>query len=216
MRIVLVDDHKIMRNGIKSLLKDQSQLEVVGEAADGREASKLVRDTKPDLVIMDITMAGLNGIEATRQMTSDMPGLAVIALSMHRDARYVMGMLDAGAKGYVLKDSDFDELIQAIMTIAEGHTYLSPSISDALVENLVPNRNYTGQRRPGETLSPREREVIQLLVEGYNNHDIADTLCVSVKTVETHRYNIMKKLELRSLAELTKFALREGITSLEE
>ncbi|MGD8562129.1 MAG: response regulator transcription factor [Desulfarculaceae bacterium] len=216
IRIILADDHKIMRKGLKSMLKDEPDMEVAGEAEEGRQALDLAGKLKPDLVIMDITMPGLNGIEATRQMVRETKGLKVIGLSMHRDARYVVGMLEAGAKGYLLKDCDFSELIQAIHTVTKGGTYLSPAISDAVVQGLLAGRGTAAPKDPAASLTPREREVVQLLSEGYTNRKIADRLCVSVKTVETHRQNVMQKLNLRSLADLTKFALRQGITSLEE
>ncbi len=216
IRMILADDHKIIRKGLISLLKDQPDIEVVGEAEEGREAIYLARELQPDLIIMDVTMPGLNGMEATRQLISEMQGLNVIALSMHRESRFVVGMLEAGAKGYLLKDCDFDELIQAIKTVAGGRTYLSPEISDIVVEGLVSSLEQGRLPSATSTLTPREREVTQLLVEGFSTRKIAERLYVSVKTVESHRQNIMQKLHLKSLSELTKFALREGITSLDE
>lgn len=216
IRMILADDHKIMRKGLISLLKDLPDIEVVGEAEEGREAIHLARELNPDIIIMDVTMPSLNGMEATRQLISEMQGLNVIALSMHRESRFVVGMLEAGAKGYLLKDCDFEELIQAIRTVAKGRTYLSPEISDIVVEGLVNSLEQGRLPSPTSSLTPREREVMQLLAEGFGTREIAERLYVSVKTVESHRQNIMQKLNLKSLPELTKFALREGITSLDE
>jgi DNA-binding NarL/FixJ family response regulator len=214
IRIILADDHKIVRSGLKSLLEDQSNLDVVGEAEDGRQAVSLAAKLSPDLVIMDITMPGLNGIDATRRMVREVKGLNVIALSMHRDTRYLVDMLEAGAKGYLLKDCDFDELVLAIRTVSNGGTYLSPAVSDLVARGLLAKRQSRVPEKKAQVLTPREREVVQMLSEGHSCREIADQLCISIKTVETHRQNIMQKLELRSLANLTKYALREGLTSL--
>jgi len=214
IRLILVDDHKIVRTGLKSLLEDQPNLNVVGEAEDGHQAIRLASRLSPDLVIMDITMPGLNGIEATRRMVREVKGLGVIALSMHRDTHYLVDMLEAGAKGYLLKDCDFDELILAIRTVSKGGTYLSPAVSDTVAQGLLAKRQSRLPEKKTQILTSREREVVQMLSEGHSCREIADQLCISIKTVETHRQNIMQKLGLRSLASLTKFALREGLTSL--
>lgn len=214
-RIILADDHKIVREGLGSLLSGEKDMELVGEAEEGRQAVSLVQQLKPDVVILDISMPGLNGMEAARQMLADRPDLKVVALSMHRDARYVVGMLKAGARGYLLKDCAYDELAQAVRTVLDGRTYLSPEVADVVVEGFITQLQEDPSPR-ASMLSPREREVLQLLAEGSSTRSIAEKLAVSVKTVETHRRNIMQKLNIQSVAELTKFALREGITSLEE
>lgn len=213
-RILIADDHKIVRDGLKSLLGTLHGLTVVGEAEDGHQALRLARELKPDLVIMDVTMTGLNGVEATRQLTALHPGIKVIALSMHGDARYVVGMLKAGASAYLLKDCAFDELAQAVEAVKAGRTYLCSEVADVVVKGFI--QALDGSPAPAQSalLSSREREVLQMLAEGSAARDISERLHISVKTVETHRRNLMQKLGLRSLPELTKFALREGLTTL--
>lgn len=214
IRIVLADDHQIVRDGLRSLLESQPDMEVVAEADNGRTTVQLARELRPDVVVMDVGMPELNGIEATRQITGALPGVKVIALSMHSDRRYVEGMLAAGASGYVLKDSAFEELAGAIATVVAGRTYLCPTAADIVVNSFVRRRTgrVASERR---ALTPREREVLQLLAEGKATKQIASLLGVSVKTIETHRSRIMHKLDIRSVAELTKYAIREGLTSLD-
>jgi len=186
---------------------------VVGEADDGRRTVQMVKELSPDIVIMDVAMPDLNGIEATRQITAEFPDVKVIAVSMHSDRRFVSEMLKAGASAYLSKDYAFDELENAIRTVISNKIYLSPDISGVVVENYVRQ-----PQKPEESafslLSQREREVVQLLAEGKTSKEIADQLHVSVKTVETHRTNIMTKLNIHRLAELTKYAIREGLTPL--
>ncbi len=213
MKIVLVDDHKIMREGLRLLISGIDGLEVIGEAEDGREAIELVRERAPDIVVMDVGMPNLNGIEATRRILEDAPSVRVLALSMHADARFVMAMLDAGARGYVLKDCAFRELEQALRTIQGGHTYLSAPLSDVIVRDYV-EAGTPEQEDVGSPLTTREREILQLLAEGRSTRDIAEELFISPKTVETHRRHIMEKLEIDSIAGLTKVAIREGLTTL--
>jgi DNA-binding NarL/FixJ family response regulator len=214
IRILLADDHKILRDGLRSLIEQQQDLEVIAEAEDGRTAIRLAGKLSPDVVIIDIAMPGLNGIEATRMITSRKPSLRVIALSMHSDRRFVMGMFKAGASAYLLKDSAFEELIQAIHAVMAHGTYLSPRLANDVLKDYI-------RRFPDDTgsvhsvLSAREREVLQLLAEGKSTKQIAENLAVSIKTVETHRQQIMAKVGVRSVAELTKYAIREGLTSLE-
>jgi DNA-binding NarL/FixJ family response regulator len=214
-KILLVDDHKIIREGLRSLLEDQLGLEVVGEAENGRKAVQLSRDLGPDVVVMDISMPDMNGIEATRQIVTDLPGVKVIALSMHSDRRFVTGVLGAGASGYLLKDCAFEELADAIRTVLAGEVYLSSGITGIVVRDYLNQLSSTETSTP-DALTAREREVLQLLAEGLATKQIAASLHVSVKTVETHRRQIMERLNIYSVAELTKYAIREGLTSLED
>jgi DNA-binding NarL/FixJ family response regulator len=190
-------------------------MEVIGEAENGRKALKMAEKIRPNVVIMDVTMPDMNGIEATRKMLTEVPGVKVIALSMHSDRRFVLGMLEAGASGYLMKDCAFDELAKAVRSVATGQTYLSPSIADVLVKGYLDkvNEKISVARSP---LTEREREILQLLAEGRSSKEIAAHLGVSVKTVETHRRNMMQKLNMRSVAELTKYAIREGLISVED
>ncbi|KKM74677.1 hypothetical protein LCGC14_1397940 [marine sediment metagenome] len=215
IRVLLSDDHRIVREGLRSLLEKEPDIKVVGEAEDGYSTIELARKLKPQVVVMDVTMPGLNGIEATHQITKEMPNIKVLALSMHTDQRFIEGMLRAGAIGYLPKDCASEELVLAIRTVLSNQTYLSPSIAD------VVRRDYLSQRRGADisvsyVLTEREREVLQLMAEGKNTKEIASRLQVSVKTIETFRQHIMQKLNLHSLAELTKYAIREGLTSLED
>jgi len=215
-RIILCDDHKIVREGLRALLAKQPGMEVIAEAEDGRSTLELVRNLKPDIVVMDVSMPDLNGIEATRQILAEAPNVRVLALSMHSDRRFVTGMLSAGASGYLLKDCAFEELTRAVRAVLSGQTYLSPGIAGVVVKDYVQRiSGQAGPPTPPSTLTAREREVLQLLAEGHNTKEIAGLLNVSTKTVETHRTQIMAKLNLRSVAELTKYAIREGLTSLE-
>jgi DNA-binding NarL/FixJ family response regulator len=217
MKILLADDHQIVREGLKSLLQQHDDMEVVAEASDGRSAVQLAQELRPDVVVMDVGMPGLNGIEATRQITNREPDARVVALSMHSDRRFMGEMLKAGAKGYLLKDGAFEELATAIRSVIANKVYLSPRIADVVVDDYV--RRTPGQAA-GDTsafakLTPREREVLQLMAEGRATKEIAMDLKVSIKTVETHRRQIMEKLQIHSVAELTKYAIREGLTSLD-
>ena len=214
IRILIADDHNIVRDGLKALVEKEPGLEVVAEATNGLEAIELVEKLAPDIVIMDVAMPDLNGIEATRQLTSKDSTIKIIALSMHSDRRFVIEMLRAGAMGFMLKDSAFEELVEAIKNVHRGRAFLSSSIVDVVVTDYV--RNLAGTDSPAYTqLSDRERQVLKLLAEGKTIKEIAYILEVSAKTVETHRLNIRDKLGISSLAELTKFAIREGITTLD-
>ncbi len=212
IRVLLVDDHKIMRDGLRALIERCDDLEVIAEAENGREALQLARRHQPEIVIMDISMPDLNGIDATRQMLEEVKGTKVIALSMHSDKQYVDGMLRAGVSGYLLKDCAADELINCIHVVRSGRISLSAGITGFLVsEYLQPTRENV--LSAGSQLSDREREVLQLIAEGRSTKEIGETLHISVKTVETHRKNIMEKTDARSVAELTKYAIRSGLTS---
>jgi DNA-binding NarL/FixJ family response regulator len=211
---MIADDHKIIRDGLRNLLEELPQLTVVGDAENGREALSMARKQKPDVVIMDICMPELNGMEAARQIRIETPESRIIALSMHSDKRYVLGMLKAGVSGYLVKDCAFNELKEAIFAVHKGHTYLSPSIADTVRQSLV-DRMDDNDTANIEDLTAREREVLQLIAEGVKTRAIADRMCLSVKTVETYRSSIMQKLNRHSVAELTKFAVREGLTAIE-
>jgi len=215
IRILLADDHKIVRDGLRTLIEKETGMEVIGEAENGRRALKIAQKIRPNVVIMDVTMPDMNGIEAARKIVTEVPGVKVIALSMHSDRRFVLGMLEAGASGYLMKDCAFDELAKAVRSVATGQTYLSPSIADVLVKGYLDrvNEKVSVARSP---LTEREREILQLLAEGQSSKEIAAHLGVSVKTVETHRRNMMQKLNMRSVAELTKYAIREGLISVED
>ena len=214
IRILLADDHKITRQGLRSLLDKEFDMEVVAEAEQGRTAVRLVRELSPQVVIMDVTMPDLNGVEAARQIVSEFPDVKIIALSMHSDSLFVTEMLKSGASGYLLKDCAFEELARAIRTVVAGKTYLSPSISGVVVDDYL-HRLSKADLSGSEVLTDREREVLQLLAEGKSTKQIALKLHISVKTVETHRRQIMDKLDIHTVAELTKYAIRKGLTSLE-
>lgn len=215
IRILLVDDHKIVRTGLRSLIDNQSGMMVVAEADNGRTALQLIREMKPDVVIMDVAMPDLNGMEATRQIVTETPDVRVIALSMHSDRRFVTGMLEAGASGYLLKDCAFEELTSAIRAVVRKQAFISPGVAGILVEDVRRRATEVAQKSP-VALTAREREVIQLLAEGHTTKGIAHILGVSVKTVESYRQRVMEKLNLHSVAELTKWAVREGLSSLEK
>lgn len=214
-RIVLADDHTVLRLGLKALLDMQADLEVVGEAGDGRALLTVIRDTKPDVAIMDIGMPNLNGIDAARQALALCPTMKIVALSMFSDDQYVSGMFDAGAHGYVLKSCDFEELARAVRTVMEGKYYIIPGIAETVLGGFRENRK---QGLPATTpaLSDRERQVLQLLSEGLATKAIGIALNLGERTVETHRRQIMEKLNLHSVAELTKYAIRHGLTSLDK
>ena len=214
VRILLADDHGIVRQGLRSLLENEADVEVVGEAEDGRVALNLVREMAPDIIIMDITMPNLSGIAATHEIVSELPKVKVIALSIHSHKRFVADMLSAGASGYILKECLFDELLQAVRTVAVGGTYLSPRITGVVVEDYV-GRLSTTPELQSDKLTVREHKVLQLLAEGKSTKQIALELHVSTKAIEANRRRIMDKLDIHSVAELTKYAIREGLTSLE-
>jgi two-component system response regulator NreC len=216
IKVVLADDHQIVRHGLRSLLSAEPDIEVVGEADNGRAVVRLVQALSPQVVIMDISMPDLNGIEATRQILSDFSGVKVIALSMHSDSLFVLNMFKAGASGYLLKDCALEELVKAVRTVMNRKIYLSPSISDIVVKDFVigwsPEESSSSAY---SILTAREREVLQLMAEGKTTNQIAESLCISVKTVEAHRKQLMTKLDIHSVAELTKYAIRQGLTTLE-
>jgi two-component system NarL family response regulator len=214
IRVLLVDDHELMREGLRSILERESDIEVVGEAASGRAAVKLASTLKPDVVVMDVAMKDSNGIEATRQMRSASPGVKVIALSSHADSRYVTAMLDAGACAYVLKANAFDDLRRALMAAQQGKSYLCPEVTESVVGASL-DKATRARARLHASLSPREKEVLQLLAEGLSSPDIGGRLFIATTTVETHRRNVMRKLGIHNVADLTKYAIREGLTALD-
>lgn len=213
MRILIADDHKLMREGLKQLFKSQKSFIVVAEAEDGIEAVRLTLELMPDIVIMDIGMPNLNGIEATRQIREKAPGAKVLGLTMYMDQQFALSMLNAGAMGYILKGSSFVELLDAINTVCKGHHYISQPLKDIVLDTYIDNlgRSPQGEKDP---LSGREREVLQLLAEGKSYKEIASILYVTVNTIDAHRKHISDKLGLKSIAELTRYALAHGITSI--
>jgi len=213
IRVLLADDHQLMRSGIRLMLERETDLSVVGEANDGREAVALAKSLRPDVVVMDIGMANLNGIEAAQQMTGDSPEIAVVMLSMHSDESYVLRALKAGARAYLLKDSAEADLIKAVHAVAGGKSFFSPAVSKVLLDDYVRKLRRSGTEDAYDLLTPREREVLQLIAEGKSNKDIANLLNLSVYTVESHRSNLMEKLNVRGLPELILYAVRKGIIS---
>jgi two-component system response regulator NreC len=211
IKVLIVDDHAIVRHGLIRSIQQQEDMEVVGQAGDGRAAVELARKLTPNVVLMDVSMPYLNGIEATREILRECPGTRVVALSMHSAKRYVREMFRAGASGYLLKDCEFDELVQTIRLIAEGQTYISPSISRIVVENYL-HKAPEEKDNAFAVLTQREREVLQLMAEGNSTKQIAMRLFISPKTVEAHRLRIMNKLDIDNVALLTKYAIQEGLT----
>jgi len=209
IRIILADDHAIVRHGLSRSFQQEEDVEVIAQAKDGRSTVQLARELSPDVVVMDIGMPDLNGIEATRQITRESPQVKVIALSMHSSRKYVTEMFKAGASGYLLKNCDFEELADAVRTVAGGKTYISPSISDVVIQHVQGSEEGDSAF---SVLTRREREILQLLAEGKTTKQAALRLYISPKTVEAHRLNIMSKLDVDSIALLTKYAIQEGLT----
>ena len=214
IKILLADDHKILRNGLSALIEKQENLELIGEVENGQKAVQLTCELKPDIVIMDIIMPDLNGIEATQQIIAKTTGVKVIALSVHSDKRFVAGMLKAGASGYLLKENTFEELVKAVHTVIEGNIYISPATINIIVEDYIRNLPNDAQSE-NNLLTAREHNVLLLLVEGKNMKQIASQLNISIKTVDIHRRHFMEKLGIQSIVELTKFAIRTGLVSME-
>ncbi len=210
IRILLADDHKIVREGLKNLIESVSTMKVIGEADDGRKAVKFVKELKPEVVIMDVSMPGLNGIDATRQILNEFPEMKIIALSMHANKQLISGILKAGAYGYLLKDCASAELINAIRTVMANQKFLSKGVAGFFSENI---NSFTKEEAK---LSDREREVLQLIAEGHSSKEIGEILFLSSKTVDAHRKNIMDKLDLHTIPELTKYAVKNGLTSLDD
>ena len=214
IRVLLADDHNIFRDGMHTMIDKEEGMEVVGEADNGRKSIKEAEKLAPDVIIMDVSMPDMNGIEATRKIKAEMPDIKVIALSMHSDRRFVLGMLEAGASGYLLKDCAFIELASAIRQVTTGNTYLSPKIADVVVKGYL-NKMSDSSHKDSVLLTSREREILQLIAEGLTAREIAQRVYLSIKTVETHRRNIMQKLNMRSIADLTRYAIQEGLVALD-
>ncbi len=212
-RIILVEDHTLLREGLRSLLREHDNLEVIGEAADGRTAIRLALSQKPDLVLMDLSMPRMNGFEAIREIKKTENDIKIIALTVHNTEEYILMTLQAGADGYVLKDATHDELIMAIQQVLSGKRFLSPSVSGKVIEGYLEGKKSSQHISQGDTLTYREREVLKLIAEGYKNKDVADFLCISLKTVEKHRANLMRKLDLHNTSALTLYAVERGLVA---
>ncbi|MBI1813814.1 MAG: response regulator transcription factor [Deltaproteobacteria bacterium] len=204
VRVLLVDDHTVVRRGLRKILESTREIEVVGEVGDGAEAVTVTSALHPDVVLMDVSLPGLNGIEATRRITTATPGTQVLMLSMHADEQYVRQSISAGAKGYLLKDTDDEDLVEAVLAVRRGETYYSGTLARAV--------SVEGSRSP-DVLSPREREVLAMICSGRTNREVAEVLGLSVNTVETHRKHIIDKLDLHSTAELVRYAIRHGMVN---
>ncbi len=216
IRLLLADDHAVVRSGLRMLLQAQPDMIIVGEAETGQEAIHRVAELSPDVVLMDIEMPGMNGIEATRRIKANAPAAAVLALTMYEDDQYFFEMLRAGASGYVPKRAAPDELVSAIRAVSRGEVFLYPSLAGRLVQDYL-RRGPAGEGEPpGDELTPREQEVLTLIAQGFSNNEIADQLVISAKTVDRHRENIMRKLNLHNRVDLVKYALRKGLIGLDE
>lgn len=214
IKLLVADDHKIFRQGIKKLLEDEADLQVVGEASDGREAVKKATELKPDVILMDIAMANLNGLEATRHIKKQLPSAKVIMVTMHKNEEYVLQSFQAGASGFILKEGAVEELVSAIRSIHSDKSFLSPSISKTLIDAYMRKMETGKTETPFDLLTDREREVLQLIAEGYTNREVAKSLFISVKTVEAHRAHIMQKLNIHDIAKLVKYAIQKGLVDL--
>lgn len=214
IRVLLADDHQLLRDALRKVLDDDDAFEVVGEAEDGLAAVEAACRLEPDVVVMDLLMPGLNGIDATRRIVAQQPAVKVLALSIHSGRRWVLGALEAGASGYVLKADSYAELRKAVRTLHAGNRYLCAGVAGAVVDAHLDASS--GKSSPFKTLTPREREVVQLIAEGRSSREIADLLKRSPHTIDSHRRNVMRKLGLSSVAELTKYSIREGLTTTEE
>jgi len=213
LRIVLAEDHTILREGLRALLSSDPNFEIIGEAPDGREAVRCVEKLEPDLLLMDLSMPRMSGMEAIREIKKRYPEIKIIALTVHKTEEYLLTTLQAGADGYVLKDATHEELVLAIHNVMSGKSYLSPGVSEKVIEGYLEGKDSNQALSSWETLSQREREVLKLIAEGYKNKEIAEDLCISLKTVEKHRANLMKKLDLHNAAALTVYAVQKGLVN---
>jgi DNA-binding NarL/FixJ family response regulator len=214
-RIVIAEDHTILREGLRALLSSNADFEVVGEAQDGREAIRCVEKLKPHLVLTDLSMPRMNGMDAIRDIKRKSPETKILVLTVHKTEEYILATLQAGANGYLLKDSTHAELLAAVRHVLSGKHYISPGISDKVLDGYLEGRKTLKTRTSWETLTAREREILKLIAEGYKNKEIADDLCISVKTVEKHRANLMEKLNLHNVQALTTYAIEKGLVSRE-
>lgn len=214
-KVVIAEDHTILREGLKSLLTSNMNVDIVGEAQDGREAIKCVERLKPDLILMDLSMPRMNGMEAIKEIKRISKEVKVVVLTVHKNEEYILATFKAGADGYVLKDSSYNELMMAIQNVLKGKRFISPEISEKVLEGYIEGRERLREKTAWETITPREREILKLIAEGYKNKEIAEELCISVKTVEKHRSNIMEKLNLHNAQALTAFAIEKGLISKE-
>ena len=214
-RIVIAEDHTILREGLRALLSSTPDFEIVGEAEDGREAIRCVEKLKPNLILTDLSMPRMNGMDAIREIKRRAPGTKILVLTVHKTEEYILATLQAGANGYLLKDSTHAELLAAVRHVLSGKHYISPGISDKVLDGYLEGRKTLKTRTSWETLTQREREILKLIAEGYKNKEIADDLCISVKTVEKHRANLMEKLNLHNVQALTTFAIEKGLVSRE-
>ena len=211
--IVIAEDHTILREGLCALISSQEDLEVVGQAGDGREAIRQVEGLEPDLILMDLSMPRMSGIEAIREIKKRIPKTKILALTVHKTEEFILEVLQAGADGYIPKDASSNELMMAIRSVLMGKRYLCPSVSGVVIEGYLESRRPYESGTPWDTLTKREREILKLIAEGYKNKEIGDYLCISVKTVEKHRANLMKKLDLHSAAALTAYAMERGLVA---
>ena len=213
LRIVLAEDHTILREGLRALLSADPNFEIIGEAQNGREAVRCVEKLEPDLLLMDLSMPRMSGMDAIREIKKRYPEIKIIALTVHKTEEYLLTTLKAGADGYVLKDATHEELVMAIKNVMGGKSYLSPGVSEKVIEGYLDGRESNRTTSSWETLSQREREVLKLIAEGFKNKEIAGDLCISLKTVEKHRANLMKKLDLHNAAALTVYAVQKGLVN---
>jgi len=213
VKIILAEDHTILRAGLRALLASREDFEVIGEAGDGREAVRIVDKHVPDLLIIDLSMPKLNGMEAIKEIKGRHPQVKIIVLTVHKSDEYIVASLDAGANGYILKDASHNELVLAIEYVMDGKVFLSPSISDKVMNAYLEQKKGNKPKSVLDLLTSREIEILKLIAEGHKNKDIADHLCISSKTVEKHRSNLMEKLDIRNTAALTAYAIEKGITS---
>ena len=210
-QVLIAEDHTILREGLRMLLGSNPALEVVGEAQDGLEAKRQAESLRPHLILMDLSMPRMNGMDAIKEIKKQCPDTKILVLTVHRTEEYILAALKAGADGYVLKDATHSELMLAIDCVLSGKSYLSPGISEKVIEGYLEGRKTLKAHSPWDTLTQREQEILKMVAEGYKNKDIADYLCISVKTVEKHRANLMKKLDLHSVSALTAFAMEKGL-----
>jgi len=214
-RIVIAEDHTILREGLRSLLSSSPEFEIVGEAEDGREAIQSVEKYKPDLILTDLSMPRMNGMEAIREIKRVSPKTRIVVLTVHKTEEYILATFKAGAHGYLLKDSTHSELMMALKKVLSGKQYISPEISEKVIEGYLEGKKTLKAQTPWETLTPRERVILKLIAEGCKNKKIADDLCISIKTVEKHRSNLMEKLNLHNVQALTAYAIERGLVSRE-